>query len=814
MESYVNHIINKYKISKKCYNKKLDIDDMTSYLYYFDIMNSYSIFPTIISFNIEKYIDNVKDINNIIIDYGSYNNLDTSKFTKKIEKKTKAYLQLFDRAEINKNIKIYEKYVTNSTEKYISLRRFFYYELTDELTNNYNAENTTIAWLKCYELLYYHKLLDNFDTIKCFCICEQPGAFIYAINHYAQEQLNKKIDFIIQSLNSKLFKDAFPPSEHLYKLYKNKYDYGPNLTGDITDLDNIKYYRKKYYDDNISLITVDCGVNCSDDFSQQENNSIILILGQLITAIGLSNKRSNYFFKLFTIYENITHHIIFLLGLLYENVCISRVLSTKITSGEIYCVCLNFRYDKNDVTILFDKLCIWYDNYKVDKNNSANLLCDIIPDKYYKYLNHINKFFLYRRLLNYNFMYFRYLNYTVTFKNKNIGEYVYGISKHYVEYFISLYKIKKLKNDHKLVPHIFTKKKTQNRHHVELTSNIYKMDIDYLSPIYYNDEYMQLLEGHDMFYKYKHKEDTIILSYTQNTEHLKTHNDGTTIINLYKEQLKIIYRKPRSDVIKIGNTYIALYDNYKNVLLMSNIIKFVSKYKKIKNIYLYDFTSIRKYKKTKSFDSKFMIKYMKIKHDILYKYNDCNDFSLKIGNVNDTTLYVILYTLRKHYTYKNINVFNIFISSIIKLIIKLNIGSTFVFIIPPNNILLFCDIINYISQYFEHVYLYKCKYTTMLSVSVICINKNKHIDVDNENIKMILNLSLNNNTISRLYTNVNYNCVEFLDNVLNIYSKLYYLFIDTIDLKFKDKIYCKFIFNTITHKKNMIDKLMNDYIDM
>lgn len=454
MDIYDKHIIRKYKSSKKIYKNKLADDNHILYLYYFDLMNTYSIFPTIIEYPIHNYIKSKNNNINKIIneDYDVHNNDDISVFTKKMEKKINQYNKLIsDPKHIDNNKVLYEKYGQNVQP----IRRFFFYDLTDELTKNYNAEGVTIAWAKCYELLYHYKLLDSEGDKTCFCICEQPGAFVYAINHYSKQYLGKNVSFILQSLNS-TFYGSFPPDKYLYAQHKEIYDYGPEMTGDIMDINNIKYYRAKYYEKMFTLITADCGVDCSDDFTKQENNSLEFILGQFIAALGLCDEGTNYFFKLFTIYESVTQQLIYLLGLLFDNVFITRTLATKINSGEIYCVCKKFKYKKKKMDVLFNNLCNWYSQYK--KSNNINLLGQLIDGNYFTSIRHINKVLLYKRLLNYNFMYFKNNNYEISFKNKAISDYIYNLAIHYVKYFIELYKITSLDNINKLVNHKFSVK--------------------------------------------------------------------------------------------------------------------------------------------------------------------------------------------------------------------------------------------------------------------------------------------------------------------------------------------------------------------
>ena len=128
----------------------------------------------------------------------------------------------------------------------------------------YNQQNVSQAWIKMYEILVIFNLIPkNGDTYKTFNMCEAPGNFISAINHYIKTETTiNNFDWYAQSLNPDhkisnniAFKDDFG----YIKKYKSKWLFGADNTGDITNIDNIKWYRKYTLDRDVNLITSDCG---------------------------------------------------------------------------------------------------------------------------------------------------------------------------------------------------------------------------------------------------------------------------------------------------------------------------------------------------------------------------------------------------------------------------------------------------------------------------------------------------------------------------------------------------------------------------
>lgn len=435
----INNLIKfKYDNSNEIYDKKLNHEDPEIYLYYFDIMNVYPLFPSLLSFDLKKYISPIDIISSITFNKISSNDNKNNELIDEMYKKID-YISNIPYHELKKRARP-------------AIRKLFSYEIIDKITDQYNGEYVTVAWMKCYEILEYYNLLDHVenDTVMYFGICEQPGAFVYAINHYVKTKLNKKFDFVIESLIDPSNKKIFLAEKSLSSKYKDKYDYGEDGTGDVTKINNIKYYRQKYIKEKkikFNLLTADCGLDSSDDFSQQEEYLTKVFFGQLLLALSLCSKGTNYFFKLFTAYEHITQHMIYLAGLFFDEIYFCRTLTTKPESGENYLVMKNFNKNVDDMDTILDKLYEWYDS---DNNILFNLTN--IPQSYTNAIKEINLTLTYRRITSVNFLIFRFNNGHYAAKYKNfIHEYIKKIVNHYMDYFIDYYKIKKLENNDKLV---------------------------------------------------------------------------------------------------------------------------------------------------------------------------------------------------------------------------------------------------------------------------------------------------------------------------------------------------------------------------
>jgi hypothetical protein len=745
----------KYKLSNNFFDvdvQKKHSDDQENidniYLYYYDLMNPYTLFPTILDVNLSKDLSKksleniIKNIGNDSVDAKIYNyNEDNDNIGSKIN-------------DINK---LYKKYELNNTSKNDEIkipRNFYSYEIIDELLNNFNAEYVTTAWLKCYEILEQYKFLDKVkhNTIEYFGICEQPGAFIFAINHYIKQKLNKNMSFIIQSLNDKFDNIAFKPEKNLYKKYNNKYDYGEDFTGDITNMDNIKYYRKTYYDKHIDIISADCGQSCND-YSQQEVNMEKLLISNILLAISLSSKGTTYFMKLFTIYENITVHMVYLLNNLFEKIILCRTLTTKPISGEIYCVCINFLYSKKELDPLVDILYKWYDKLDINKeNNIGNLFKELFIDHVFNtYINNFNKLLYYRRILSINQLYFKLNNYKYTINNKNINNFIKSCVLRNVSYFIQLYKISSLNDKNKLVQHKYINKWNNSQKRITMETSIYKKLVYNVHTMFTNDQYLYYFIGKTFCIKY------VYISVPIKVKNNIQNNKYIDIYESYNYKRYILYAHNISSYI---NSKLSLY--YKNGYFLNTfkILKFIkNKYKNINTVYLDHYCLPINNDRMNKYYNKENIK--KIKHYfklniIVNIYNDTEHYNKPKYAENSITVLHLLHSVETLISDKDIFIY--YTKAILNHIKGIK---------KDTNLIVYCNgqllkiqyMINLMSKYFKETEIIHPKYN--ISYYVYCIFSYKY---DNSK-------SLINNDITKLKGNP---CIFIND--IKIYKQIYNYF--------------------------------------
>jgi len=175
-------------------------------------------------------------------------------------------------------------------------KRFRYYKHKDDkekihldvlVRSRLKDNGISQAWLKMYEIITDCQLVPTGrkGTYKSFHICEAPGTFINCLNNYIHTKTKyDTFEWKAQSLRKS--KDtakgtAFGDDFGLIKNNKERWDWGIDGTGDITNIGNIHHYAKVVKDmqknmqkgmqkdthnphnphnQHIDLITSDCGL--------------------------------------------------------------------------------------------------------------------------------------------------------------------------------------------------------------------------------------------------------------------------------------------------------------------------------------------------------------------------------------------------------------------------------------------------------------------------------------------------------------------------------------------------------------------------
>ena len=235
-----------------------------------------------------------------------------------------------------------------------------YCDVKKLIKDSFGGEMVTNAWLKMYEIISTHKnLVPKNKKIKTFSLCEAPGAFVSAINHYTF-YLGIEHEWYAQTLNMNET-NAIQDYYGFIKSHPDRWLFGPkdNNTGDITSSDIIKSYSSDPRLEDIDFITADAGIHCEPTkLNEQESILAKINMGQIVCILACLPVGKSAVFKTFLpMSEPLTISMMWLVTTLFENVNITKPNTSNSSNSEVYVVLEKYNgISKQNLTMLYQML--------------------------------------------------------------------------------------------------------------------------------------------------------------------------------------------------------------------------------------------------------------------------------------------------------------------------------------------------------------------------------------------------------------------------------------------------------------------------
>lgn len=267
------------------------------------------------------------------------------------------------------------------------------------IVNNFDPDTLKVkdvlsgGYYKMWELLSLFELGSK-DKIVYGAIAEGQGSFVESFIDFREKYFNVKKDKIysvtlkpekgdsIEDMNKsflgrlkKEYSEIYTPHKTSVKSVADKYTGKDN--GDITDSKTIKNFKKDLVKDNnlADLVTAD-GSKYIYDENFKEQESYILIFGEIVAALTVQNKGGNFVLKMFDTFTMVSVKMIYLLCMFYEDVYITKPYTSLSSDDEKYIVCKNFKYDQKEITKELKYLTEILN--KMDTNPPKQFIDDII----------------------------------------------------------------------------------------------------------------------------------------------------------------------------------------------------------------------------------------------------------------------------------------------------------------------------------------------------------------------------------------------------------------------------------------------------
>ena len=261
-----------------------------------------------------------------------------------------------------------------------------YHGLKIRVRNEFGMLISTNASLKMYEMLVQQGLLacdsGAMPRARVFCDAELPGAFIVAINHYVKTRCPEtNLDWIASSYYPASAMSAgddtiLGDKYGIYAGNRDRWIMGPtpnalpkgepNISGDVTDPDVVSalgdaaHARFNVAPTGASLYTSDAGIDVSTDYNKQEELTALINFGQVLTGILALRVGGNFVTKQYTFISMFNRSLIALLATLFDELYVSKPLTSRPGNSEVYLVGKGFRGISRELAnALLDRLAAY-----------------------------------------------------------------------------------------------------------------------------------------------------------------------------------------------------------------------------------------------------------------------------------------------------------------------------------------------------------------------------------------------------------------------------------------------------------------------
>ncbi|KAM3876766.1 cap-specific mRNA (nucleoside-2'-O-)-methyltransferase 2 [Diretmus argenteus] len=233
-----------------------------------------------------------------------------------------------------------------------------------------NAEICTQAWCKFYEILGTFNLLSEealkSGELNTVHLCEAPGAFITALNHYIKTSEHTRYcdwSWAANTLNPYHEANGGNTTIADDRLIANTlpwWFFGSDNTGNLMNQKHLLELQGFVSNmRSVDVVTADGSFDCQEKPDEQETLVASLHYCEATAALLLLNPGGSFVLKMFTLYEHSSVCLLYLLNCCFRSVSVFKPATSKAGNSEVYVVCRD--YDgKEAVRPLLSKLIRHY----------------------------------------------------------------------------------------------------------------------------------------------------------------------------------------------------------------------------------------------------------------------------------------------------------------------------------------------------------------------------------------------------------------------------------------------------------------------
>lgn len=239
-----------------------------------------------------------------------------------------------------------------------------------------NPNKHTRAYYKMRELMIDDDIIKKPD-FRLISLAEAPGFFVNCIKDLLQnsEWNSYKIYTWLldkSTTQQKNFWNSF--NGHIWGANEKGPINKTEMTGDLTDVEQIKKIISDVGENKADLITADGGIekNDDEDYVLEEYNHFPLFLGEIITALFTQQIGGTFILKMYDISYINTINLLHILNYFYKSVKIIKPYTSRPCNSEKYIKCEIFKGFEGLETTIIEKiktnLFTLLTNYKKNKD--------------------------------------------------------------------------------------------------------------------------------------------------------------------------------------------------------------------------------------------------------------------------------------------------------------------------------------------------------------------------------------------------------------------------------------------------------------
>lgn len=288
---------------------------------------------------------------------------------------------------------------------YISQSLDAYKTMKQVLSYKYRMQVVTNATIKIYELITQMQLIKN-NRLTVFCNAELPGNFIIGINHYLKTMFKSAIfKWVASSYLSE--KGTLGDNYGIFEYNRNNWLMDLTMNGNLMDKDNIIELSRRVlerFPKGVDLYTSDAGFDVSSNYNEQEEQTLLLNYGQILSGLLALNIGGSLITKQFTYFTIFNKSLLMLLSTLFDKLYVTKPVTSRPLNSEIYIVGIGFKGLSDPLkSYLIDKMTTVNPNIPLilyEPNNDLLESAEVIYGQQTEYVNNAYKLYEQKKPIN------------------------------------------------------------------------------------------------------------------------------------------------------------------------------------------------------------------------------------------------------------------------------------------------------------------------------------------------------------------------------------------------------------------------------